>query len=1072
MLHFVNFSQNNYTLPFFQDGIWKIYHSDGKIIDLSQTIHYVNMFDEFGFSNYEGFEEYGIINQKGEKIFISNQKIVQLGGGKYVYMADNKTAVLELFKTKEQEEVIQKINQIKNFKNVSVNWYSYEKGDSIYFNNKYSADKISLVNNADNFKVMYEMLLIKNANYSLLYNEKGIKIDSSIAYVQNDGNYFFYKGKNQHFLKTKNFHLNLSDGDNFYFKDNYFVLKKEGVCQIRNLENKVLFDYKCDSLIKLDQNYYLINIKNKVGLIDKAKKTRIPVKYDNIIKSVNGFIVEQKELIGFVDENFNLRIPCEFKLIEFKNDFIHTSNFLDKKGLIHSTSFNEILPAIYDLIEIQENQIFAYTDKTLTLVILDEAKNVIKKSYFENFVKIRDLPINEPSIDQRLLSIGWYYEKNIIDEFNIRYKWGLKDSNDSIIKKPVHYSPIYVPNAFFSMINVHRGSDPYLNFKTFNDERFYNYRLIDYRTGKVVKVPDIHYLDTNDFKNYNYARFRSKDGMGYILNDKTVVNLQYIDLYDDEYNRVCNAKDIKFLGEESNSLFKINTNNCYPDLFKFSNKSYIEFVDAEWNFIDQNGDNLFDVNFDFTEKFEKGTAIAKQKTGWGILTPEQIIVPFQYSSINRLKEFNDTVFLVSINDKRDLFLDSNLNEVHLNGLKHIKRRDDFTAFKNQDSNLILDESNEVIMQSDKYYKSLNDNYLFTRKASEFEIYDKQGALKTSSEDKPNAVYFNNYFSIYKNRNFYFLNFYGDTFSLPEFKVFNDFGNCLVIQGEKFKYLYNRDFDCVNQFKNENIFTDSFNMNYILESNKSYRLFNLNNKDCQMKIRTESPIIKMTNNVILFKDETLTYVDGEKINIKYKVIDIVCYEKSRYCVFDDQKRWHVFDASWVELTDSNFQNNKLNYHGKGIYSSSHKGKKVLYSFDYNLKIDGFDQIEGNANEGMLSVQKNNKSLFLDIKADNVFKHNFHEVKPFNSGIGLVKYYDGWTMIDLNGKLKSYPSYNELIYINKNLYKTTKKTLYGLVDSNGNYILDVKYEKIKINKNIIQTISHGEIHYYDLSGNLIF
>jgi hypothetical protein len=77
-----------------------------------------------------------------------------------------------------------------------------------------------------------------------------------------------------------------------------------------------------------------------------------------------------------------------------------------------------------------------------------------------------------------------------------------------------------------------------------------------------------------------------------------------------------------------------------------------------------------------------------------------------------------------------------------------------------------------------------------------------------------------------------------------------------------------------------------------------------------------------------------------------------------------------------------------------------------------------------------------------------------------------------MIDLNGKLKSYPSYNELIYINKNLYKTTKKTLYGLVDSYGNYILDVKYEKIKINKNIIQTISHGEIHYYDLSGNLIF
>lgn len=154
------------------------------------------------------------------------------------------------------------------------------------------------------------------------------------------------------------------------------------------------------------------------------------------------------------------------------------------------------------------------------------------------------------------------------------------------------------------------------------------------------------------------------------------------------------------------------------------------------------------------------------------------------------------------------------------------------------------------------------------------------------------------------------------------------------------------------------------------------------------------------------NETLTYVDGEKINIKYKVIDIVCYEKSRYCVFDDQKRWHVFDCSWVELTDSNFQNKKLNYHGKGIYSSSHKGKKVLYSFDYNLKIDVFDQIEGNANEGMLSVQKNNKSLFLDIKADNVFKHYCHEVKPFNSCIGLVKYYDGWTMIDLNGKLKSH------------------------------------------------------------------
>ena len=138
---------------------------------------------------------------------------------------------------------------------------------------------------------------------------------------------------------------------------------------------------------------------------------------------------------------------------------------------------------------------------------------------------------------------------------------------------------------------------------------------------------------------------------------------------------------------------------------------------------------------------------------------------------------------------------------------------------------------------------------------------------------------------------------------------------------------------------------------------------------------------------------------------------------------------------------------------------HKPSKIFRKISHRVPMLSL----GNAfsEEDLVNFEKK----ILNFLSRNNNSHISYSAEPKIDGISASLTY-------LNGKLKSYPSYNELIYINKNLYKTTKKTLYGLVDSNGNYILDVKYEKIKINKNIIQTISHGEIHYYDLSGHLIF
>ena len=64
------------------------------------------------------------------------------------------------------------------------------------------------------------------------------------------------------------------------------------------------------------------------------------------------------------------------------------------------------------------------------------------------------------------------------------------------------------------------------------------------------------------------------------------------------------------------------------------------------------------------------------------------------------------------------------------------------------------------------------------------------------------------------------------------------------------------------------------------------------------------------------------------------------------------------------------------------------------------------------------------------------------------------------------------YDEVTQHSDFLFEIKEKPYYGLLDLNGNVLIEPKYERLFIMHNgIIQVYKNGQINYFDLTGKLI-
>lgn len=273
---------------------------------------------------------------------------------------------------------------------------------------------------------------------------------------------------------------------------------------------------------------------------------------------------------------------------------------------------------------------------------------------------------------------------------------------------------------------------------------------------------------------------------------------------------------------------------------------------------------------------------------------------------------------------------------------------------------------------------------------------------------------------------------------------------------------------------------SIEISNLTEGNDSdlYAKIKINSSSTIINTTTGKEVYKYTLDDINVLDNNVFYIKNSSGKNKYFIIknDKVVYESSDY------KRIRVEnlnsniaigikeDASidYINIIDKKVINNdesiKYTYSDGVILKEQYNfnAKKIMYTIYTPSKEFGtFSDLKPYDNKyvnGYLKIKtENDKYEFVNKKGNVITKKEYEELSDFNkNGYAIVSNDNLYGVIDSKGKEKIDEKYDEIIFLNDNLFKNVKKisknelfifkenNKYGIINSDGKVVIKANYD----------------------------
>lgn len=202
----------------------------------------------------------------------------------------------------------------------------------------------------------------------------------------------------------------------------------------------------------------------------------------------------------------------------------------------------------------------------------------------------------------------------------------------------------------------------------------------------------------------------------------------------------------------------------------------------------------------------------------------------------------------------------------------------------------------------------------------------------------------------------------------------------------------------------------------------------------------------------------------------------------YCNRDNNNSYYIYNAKTNKkliknldsvVDNSYFSNDSLAYfkrNGKYGYFNHYTGEVIIpEQFDDACQF----------NEGLAAVTLNNRLLFINKNAEIVIDKNFTINPDFNyanynfiNGLCIVPSNNKYGLIDKNGNWILNPEYDDIDY-SSNYCLVTKDCMMGAYDcETSTMILPIKYYQIAYEDNYYEVFDTDNVQmHYDLQGNII-
>lgn len=1059
-----------------KNGNWIIFQGSNQ---KQLPVHYydVGNFDQNGLAYFAANGKYGVIDTQGTVVVMpSYDRLLSFGWG---YFGGINTDANELVHI--HQNTVDTI-PFRSWDRIEENWATFKNSDRNLLLNFPSGLTIDLDSTTTLEEHSMNFVSVAFNERLEVYNAEGNAVDLTAGSASFKKEYIRLKSEKMDRLILSNRTYDLPEGvRRFNFDGNQFQYSTEQRTVRMDLFGNVKMDVPYANIEKAGFDRYIFLDNGKNGVMNGTGNEIIPARYFQIRPEGKNYRVIQPSGTGIVSGTGAEIVPSRYKSISKQGDMYIVQTTAGLYGVYSARKKGIIVPPKFRRISVSKDRIRGWLGQTLQIAFYNEAHDIEKTLTLNNTVSRFKLAEESRGYDTRLLGIGWFFEeKPVFDNegFNIgsKRKWGVKDAGDSVITKPKFPDPKFVPTASFSMIPVGTKETEFMGKKT-RKRKIFN--VVDLNTGRVLPGQFLE-IDTTDALTRDYIRYTSNAGFGYFTRDNKMHPVLHFDRENDTYLRFTTSETGNFQVVESEeresvrmSSFKLN-NPDKPEYanWTFKDKIYNQVVlpDAKWNFLKPNGETLFDTSFDFADRFYRNTATVKRDGKWGVVNPDTLFIPCEYSLIKRMKAFNDTVFMVRKTELGKRFLNRSSNEISHEITRVIKVRKEYAIVASGNRQFVLNPQHEIVSDEGQGYRVLNERYFLIRKNRKSYVIDSKGNAFADIDAKPRDVFFDQILLYRDGSRFGLVNDRGDTLLTHAYKSIEAIGDLILAKGKDTR-VFNKDGEELFQFDVEKVLIDSVTNRLAVNKSGKITIYEVDGTKVR-KLNEINPDVFINNMLIEFGTNgsgTSVLEEGPKLPSGIKAIESA--GNSGY-IIETKEGFQLVDLNW-ELHKETGRNvyDRCRYLGEGVVFI--KRGNSLFSMEH-----GMHHFQGSAmktfDSGLLLVflPEEGKYCYVTPEGVNPFEQKFKNAKPFKDGYASVKMRNGWTIIDANGSAKSLDSYGAIEVHGNGIFSTASGSLHGLIDHHGKVILETNYERLKIiNGNTIQAVKDGEILYFQLDGTLI-
>jgi len=1054
-----------------KDGLWLIL-DEGSTVSLPEGYYDVGDFDEEGLTFFAVSGKYGVINSKGTVVVpVQFSRIQAQGHGYFTTLTDEGALLMQVT----PDSLI--VDTCLSYTSENPFWLTVTQKEGTFLLNLPSSKRWDL---SSEFKIEQQGFgycsIADTTDLVLFFDDRGRQLQIPNESVVFYPEYIRVKQDNQDRIISKSGSYVLPDGVvKLEYTDAFLQYStRENTVRVDPLGN-MLFDVPFQDLLPGGRNRFIVIRDFKYGLIDASGTVLIQPTYDFLSPYGGLFLADTEQGSGILRDDGSVVVPCIFSSVRQRGALFEVEVESGLKGLYSSISKSYLLEPKFRKIAISETKVRGWLNDQMRLVTYDEMHKVIDQLTIENPISKYGAAMPQSGFDRRLFSVGWFYEKSAIfdnDGFTAGevVKWGIRDSNDSIVAAARYPVPTYIPEMGFSLIFQGKKNFNWMGVEINNTGVFSG---IELEKGKNMGLQFIS-VDTLDGLSRDFVRFSSIEGQGYITKDNKVNKVFHIDYQDDQFVRFATSTSNEIVGCEDDDPDGIELSsymwgeNKGPRTWSVNRNEYkkVQLPEAEWNFLSPTGAVLFERSFEFAERFKNETAIVKTEGNWGVITSDSLIIPAEYSRIERIPELGDTVFLVMKPQGGLLFLDRKSNEIPLNIKSLVKMTDHFAIVDRGGSQAVMNDQYEIISSVGEMFRAISERHFYTRVERENQIFDATGKHLATIEAKPRGVLFDAFILVGEGNSYGLLDVYGDTVVPFDFSEIQESGQYIVATGRKGNWLLSNACELLLDAGSARILVDSVTNNYAICENEKVKVYNREG-DRIWKGSKCSPDIFVGNCLIVLRNGggSQSIVD-EALVLPVSVKSVIPAEEFGY-ILETREGFYFYDKNWVSYAEAAGAE-RLEYLGSGVVSLRRDKMKWLFSSAHGSeRLVG--RPEGEFGDGLLLIEEGRKSHFITLDYQEVFDMEYSQAKPFKDGFSAVKLARGWTIIDANGHNKSLDSYGEIEVHGNGLFSTSKSAIFGLFESDGTPLLPVEYERIKVLANdVIQAVKDGEIYYFKRDG----